>query len=392
MATVSRTLKLPFLWLNQSKRDEFARLQSVNTTVANGILGLPKPGRKSLSTSMLKGTGLGSAWLNQTIRNAKAKTKVKQFKCLPLETNNQNWKLHKVGDTYSVSFAIVPNQGKRVPLAIHAASHQVWLDRILSGQAKQGSIKLCRSRRGIWYALLSVSMGVPDASNECEWIGVDRGQKIPAVAALPNGRGLFFKANRIAHIRKQSQLKRKKLQKAGKHRLVKKLESRERRQVTHINHCISKAIVSVAARNGLGIRLEDLTGIRKAKQRKKTKSDASKNRDTWSFYQIETFIGYKAGEAIVPVESIPAHYTSKTHHVCGHIGARNGFDFYCGHCDKHEHADLNAGRNIGTWIGKFCAVDLNKVATVMVASDLPYAVYDSPPSLVNDEVSIDAAS
>jgi len=33
--------------------------------------------------------------MNQTIRNARAKTGVTQFKVAPLETNNQNWTLHK---------------------------------------------------------------------------------------------------------------------------------------------------------------------------------------------------------------------------------------------------------------------------------------------------------
>lgn len=50
---------------------------------------------------------------------ANARTKVRQFRCLPLETNNQNWTLHKVGDTYSVSFGLRRGITKRVPLAVH---------------------------------------------------------------------------------------------------------------------------------------------------------------------------------------------------------------------------------------------------------------------------------
>jgi hypothetical protein len=97
MVTATKTLKLPFHRLNQSKADEFARLQTMNTAVANAILVMPKGERRTLTSKSFQDIEIGSAWINQTIRNANAGTKVKQFRCLPLETNNQNWTLHKVG-------------------------------------------------------------------------------------------------------------------------------------------------------------------------------------------------------------------------------------------------------------------------------------------------------
>ena len=186
-------------------------------------------------------------------------------------------------------------------------------------------------------------MEVPDPKLVSGWIGVDRGQNIPAVAALPdNGRLFFFKANQIKHVRRIFAERRKVLQSLGKHRAVKKLDKRESRIVAHINHKISKEIVGIAKRFGFGLRFEDLTGIRNAPQRKTTKSDAGQNRDMWPFYQLEQFSKYKALDAVVTVENIPAPYTSKTHYTCGHIGVRKGNAFYCPTCDKHEHADGNA--------------------------------------------------
>lgn len=41
MATATKTPKLPFYRLNQSKADEFARLQELNTRVVNEILAMP---------------------------------------------------------------------------------------------------------------------------------------------------------------------------------------------------------------------------------------------------------------------------------------------------------------------------------------------------------------
>ena len=128
-----------------------------------------------------------------------------------------------MGATWSLGFGILRGVKKRVPLEIHQASHAELLEAILNGSAKQGSLKLFRSRKGIWYALISVSMEVPDAKEVLGWIGVDRGQNIPAVAALPNnGRLFFFKANKIKHVRRVFAERRKVLQSQGKHRAVKK--------------------------------------------------------------------------------------------------------------------------------------------------------------------------
>src|SRR6266511_1650641 len=172
MSTSTKTLKLSFLRLNRVKADEFARLQALNTAVANAILALPKGERRTLTSKSFAHMEIGSAWINQTIRNANAHTQVKQFRCLPLETNNQNWTLHKVGDMYSVSFGLHRGIKKRVPLTVHHACHQRWLDAVLDGRASPGSITLWRSRKGIWYACLSVSMEVPDAEPTGRWIGI----------------------------------------------------------------------------------------------------------------------------------------------------------------------------------------------------------------------------
>ncbi|MEN9202837.1 MAG: hypothetical protein Q6K85_06495, partial [Thermostichus sp. DG02_1_bins_55] len=52
-----------------------------------------------------------------------------------------------------------------VPLDVHAASQHECLVALLAGRAKAGSLKLVRSRKGIGYACISVSMEVPDAED-----------------------------------------------------------------------------------------------------------------------------------------------------------------------------------------------------------------------------------
>lgn len=359
MATLTKTLKLPFLRLNKAKAEEFECLERMNTDVANRILVLPKEERRKLTSKSFADVEIGSAWINQTIRNANAKTKVKRFRRLPLETNNQNWTLHRVGNTFSISFGLLRGIKKRVPLQVHVASHQCLLEALLDGKAKAGSIKLSRSRRGIWYALISVSMEVPDAKNTGRWIGVDRGQNVPMVAATPDGPVVFWKAARIRHIRRVFAQRRKKLQRLGKHKAVKKLESREHRIVTHINHCLSKELVSLAVRQGAGIQLEDLSSIRQTtKQRRVTKSDAGQNRDYWPFFQLETFIRYKATAAGVAINKVRPHYTSKTCHVCGALNERKKHAYVCARCGHQAHADANAAMNIRDWYGLCCPLEL----------------------------------
>lgn len=233
--TQTLTLKLPFLNLNKVKAAEWGRLERVNTELANRILGMPKAERRKLTTASFKDVELGSAWVNQTIRNVNKAKKVRQFKRLPLETNNQNWTLHKVGDTYSISFGLLRGVKKRVPLAVHQGNHKAVLEGILAGTHKKGSIKLVQSKKGVWYAreslwrpasagtcCISVSWEVPDPPQTTRFIGVDRGQNHLAVAITPEGRALFLSFGFVRHIRRHYAAKRRRLQKAGKHKTLKR--------------------------------------------------------------------------------------------------------------------------------------------------------------------------
>ncbi len=354
MATQTLTLKLPFLRLNTAKAAEFSRLAAINVEVANIILAMPGEERKKLTTASFRDVELGSAWMNQTIRNANAATKVKSFMRLPLETNNQNWTLHKVGETYSIGFGLLRGVKKRVPLTVHAANHAALLDAILKGEAKQGTLKLWQSKRNLWYAVLSVTMDVPATHETTRFIGIDRGQRHIAVGATPEGLSQFWTERRIRQVRRHYARLRKKLQAAGKYKTVKRIEQHEARIVRHINHCVSKDIVQWAGKHDCGIRLEDLSGIRKAPQRKTTKQDAGHNRDFWPFYDLETKIVYKSVLAGITVESVPAAYTSKTCCKCGAIGRREKETFSCSRCGYRGHADQNAARNIGAMNDRVC--------------------------------------
>jgi len=114
------SLKLPFLDLNRVKAAEWSRLQEVNTALANRILAMPKAERRALTTASFKHVELGSAWVNQAIRNVNKSRNTRAFKRLPLKTNNQNWTLHKLGSTYSIAFGLLRGVKEQVPLAKYA--------------------------------------------------------------------------------------------------------------------------------------------------------------------------------------------------------------------------------------------------------------------------------
>ncbi len=373
------TLKLPFYRLNLVKALEFDRLTAINTSVANDLLKVDKSERSRVTSADFRHIEIGSMWINQTIRNCNAKTKVKRFKTMWLEVNNQGYQLLKSGDLYTLSFSLYRGRKGRIPLQVHSASHSDVLDKLVAGQAKLCSLKLCKSKKGIWYALLSVSREVPDAAGVKGWIGVDRGQNNIAVASLPKSFGKFWKGGRVKGLRRQFQRTRKQLQQAKQLKEVKRLEQRERRIMTHINHVISKELVQFAKAFEMGLRFEDLSGCRQTmRQRQKTKSDAANNRDRWAFYQLELFARYKAIRAGIPVESVPAPYTSKSDHRNGVIGKRNG-DWFRGFDGYRCNADWNASQNIGQWLGFSCPVHLQEAVAVMAMADTEGGVNGSPP-------------
>ncbi len=379
MTNLTLTLKLPFYRLNQAKALEFERLTAINTQVANDLLLVDKKERKKLTSADFRHIEIGSMWINQTIRNACADIKAKYFKTMWIEVNNQGYEVLKSGDLYTLSFSLYRGRKGRIPLQVHSASHSDVLDKLITGAgSKLGSLKIFKSKQGIWYALICASMDVPDAMNVTSWIGVDRGQNNIAVAALPKGFGKFWKGGRVKQLRRQFQKTRKQLQEAKKLKGVKRLEQRERRIMTHINHVISKELVQFALHFGMGLRFEDLEGCRQTmKQSKLTKSDAANNRDNWAFYQLELFTRYKAIKAGIPVESVPAPYTSKSDYRNGVIGKRNG-DWFRGFDGYRCNADWNASQNIGQWVGFSCPLDLQKTVAVMAVVDVEGGVYDSP--------------
>ena len=345
MAKATITLKLPFLGLNQNKAQEFEHWQEVNTQVANEILLLPKDERMELTSKDFAHIEIASMFINQTIRNANAETKVKKFDCLPLEVNNQGWSIHKVGETYSLSFSLKRGRTKRIPLEIHQANHTDILAMLINEQAHKGSLKLWRSPKGIWYALISVSMEVPDPLKTAQFIGVDMG----IVKIAVDSQGEEFSGAPVEKVRQRYHNLRKNLQKKGSKsakRHLKKINRRETNYRKDKNHIISKRIVEKAKETQSGIAVENLKHIR---DRVIVRKSQRATHHSWSFSQLQGFIEYKAKLNGIPFIIVDARNTSRECSECHHIDKANRktqAQFLCLSCGHNENADHNAAKVI----------------------------------------------
>jgi len=151
--------------------------------------------------------------------------------------------------------------------------------------------------------------------------------------------------------------------------------------------------VALAKRHDAGIRVEKLRGIRKSRQSKPAKSDAGHNRDHWPFYQLETFIKYKAAWDSTLVEEIPAPYTSQTCHRCGRLNKRDRHAYYCESCERKAHADANASQNIRDYVGLQCPIVLkaqpggpDDLALNMVSSHDPMEMEGENMNLLHEDI------
>jgi putative transposase len=127
---------------------------------------------------------------------------------------------------------------------------------------------------------------------------------------------------------------------------LRKLSGQEARFAKDVNHTISKRIVREAQRTKRGIALENLKNIRTLLRARKSQRTVL---HSWSFFQLQACIAYKAALAGVGVVLVDPRNTSRTCPVCGHIDKANRPNqatFHCVSCGCAGHADTIAAGNI----------------------------------------------
>ncbi len=193
------------------------------------------------------------------------------------------------------------------------------------------------------FAFVSVTIPEPPTKEVSNWVGVDRNATgHVAVVSDPESGKVFKLGKQAQHIHNKYRAMRKGLQEAGKYRKVKAIRNRESRITRDINHKVSKEIVDIAERTGSGIKLKKLGGIRKSRRHIRGFNGAL---HSWSFYQLQGFLQYKARLRGIPIVFVEPRNTSKECSRCGSEGTRTGKEFAC-QCGHVDHADANAGFNI----------------------------------------------
>jgi IS605 OrfB family transposase len=115
-----------------------------------------------------------------------------------------------------------------------------------------------------------------------------------------------------------------------------------------MNHVISKEIVSIAKALNSNLVLEDLTYIRIKTTVTKQKSLITKL-NSWSFFQLRSFVEYKASLEGVDLQIVKPHFSSQLCSKCGYtdkLNRKTQSCFSCLKCLYTLNADLNAAINL----------------------------------------------
>jgi putative transposase len=277
---------------------------------------------RTLSSKDVKQFGLKSIISNQILRKYSRKKFVKNVKHVVLTAPNQGVKADKEKrEIYILSLKLTLNYNFRNDFE---KVNQIELDE--------------------QYVYISVTIPEKPMIEPKTWIGIDRNTTGHiATLASPETWKVWKLGKKADHTHKKYREIRRKLQKAGKLGLLKKIKNRENRIIRDLNHKVSRKIVEIAKKDNAGIKLEELDGIRNNKKRTKY---FNYGLNSWSFYQLEKFIEYKAKLEGIPITYVEPKNTSKECSRCGSIGIREGKSFKCPHCGHVDHADANASFNI----------------------------------------------
>ncbi len=280
---------------------------------------------------------------NELIRYAKSKHK--QFgKCIfkkpMLSYNNQNFSV----DATAIRFPIMAD-GKAKKTAIKAVIPEEIF--ALLSESKLGTLRI--TKKGFhWMAQICVRAEDKEFVGD-GILGVDLGILCPAVGVVAaDGKTQFFGNGRQnKHLRRKYKELRRQLGKQKKVNAIRAINNKESRIMRDINHKLSSQIVTFAAENNCGtIHLENLSGIRRT-SRLRGKNKASLH--NWTFFELASFIEYKARELGIKVIYIKPEYTSQSCPSCGERNKVKDRNYQCG-CGYHAHRDRVGALNIAKTI------------------------------------------
>lgn len=236
----------------------------------------------------------------------------------------------------------------RVKLPYFAGGMSKYFDHSIY---KFGTAKLI-NKHGKYYLHIPVTYDVEESniSDICNVVGIDRGINFVVATYDSHHKSKFVSGKAIKQKRANYSKLRKELQirhTPSSRRKLKAVGQRENRWMQDVNHQISKALVTNNLKHTLFV-LEDLSGIRNA-----TELVRAKDRYTsvsWSFYDLEQKLIYKAKQNQSSVIKVDPRYTSQCCPVCGHTEKSNRNKkihlFTCKNCGYQSNDDRIGAMNL----------------------------------------------
>ena len=216
---------------------------------------------------------------------------------------------------------------------------------------KFGTAKLV-NKHGKYYLHIPVTYEVEESniSDICNVVGIDRGINFVVAtydskhkSGFVSGKAIKQKRANYSRLRKELQMRHT----PSSRRRLKAIGQRENRWMQDINHQVSKALATGNPKHTLFV-LEDLTGIRNATERVKTKDRCVSV--SWSFYDLVQKLIYKAKQNQSSVIKVDPRYTSQCCPACGHTEKSNRNKkihlFTCKNCGYTSNDDRIGAMNL----------------------------------------------
>lgn len=281
-----------------------------------------------VSSKSVKHIGLKSEIANQIIRKYGLNKKIKAI-------NPKRVKLTVPGG--NVKFDL---SSRKLRIPSLRVEFRCWFP---SGWTKINQIEIDRK-----WAYVSVTFLDKPVIESKGFIGIDLNSTSHSIVVANPQTGKIQKyGKQIPFLKKKYRNIRTNLQERHQWKQLKKVKNRERRKTTDAIHKITTSIVKEAQKSGLGIKIEDLSGIRKSHTKKHHKQ-GNHTLNSWPFYQVRVALTYKAKERGVELNVVDPAWTSSSCSRCGIVDkeSREGKVFHCLHCEHVDHADVNAAFNI----------------------------------------------
>lgn len=223
------------------------------------------------------------------------------------------------------------------------------------GSWKFGGGKIV-SLNGNWYFHISMTKPADtgfSAGSVQHVVGIDRGLRFLATAYDESGETTFFDGKQIMAKRDTFQGTRAELQSKGTRsakRALKRISGRENRWMSDVNHQVSKTLVTKYGPNTL-FAVEDLAGV-SFNEETLCALDPYGRRHlrSWTFYQLEQFLAYKAHSIGSEVLKVKPDYTSQRCPKCGRIHKDNRdhkmHEYVCDRCGYRSNDDRVGAMNI----------------------------------------------